>query len=150
MFALFWALLDPVLGNNIADVGGAQSHGQVVLGALAQNTATNYAMFWISWFFNCFFMFFWDFVSRKYWISHWQILIFGPKSTRGPCDDLGRSFGIIFSPKFQNPTRLVNHFHILFYFVFQKNMKIQLFQHPLNSRALGTPLGCKSAKFYSG
>ena len=45
-------------------------------------------------------------------ICHWQICIFWPKSTRGPSDDLGRSFGIILSPKFQNPTMLVNHFHI--------------------------------------
>ena len=29
-------------------------------------------------------------------------------------------------------------------------MKIQLFWHPLNPRALGTSSGCKSAKFYSG
>ena len=39
--------------------------------------------------------------------------MFWPKSTGGPSDDLGRSFGIIFSPKFQNPTMLVNHFHIV-------------------------------------
>ena len=31
-----------------------------------------------------------------------------------PCDDLGRSFGITPSPKFQNPTMLVNHFHTMF------------------------------------
>ena len=37
-----------------------------------------------------------------------------PKSSGGPSDDLGRSFGIIISPKFQNPTMLVNHFHIVF------------------------------------
>ena len=73
-----------------------------------------------------------------------------PKSLGGPSDDLGRSFGIIFSPKFQHPTMLVNHFHAFCFLKNQKNMKIELFGHPLNPRPVGTPLGCKSAKFYSG
>ena len=48
-----------------------------------------------------------------------KIRILWPKSTGGPSDDLGRSFGIIFSSKFQNPTILVNKSHICLYlFVF--------------------------------
>ena len=39
--------------------------------------------------------------------------MFWPKSTGVPSDDLGPSFGIIFSPKFQNPTMLVNHVHVI-------------------------------------
>ena len=61
--------------------------------------------------------------------------IFWPKSPGDPSDDLGRSFGIIFSPKFQHPTIFVNHFHVFL----SKNMKIQLFGHPLNPTVLGTP-----------
>ena len=41
-----------------------------------------------------------------------KIGIFGPKTPGDPSDDLGRSFGIIFSPKFQHPTIFVNHFHV--------------------------------------
>ena len=36
----------------------------------------------------------------------------------GPSDDLGRSFEISFSPKFQNPTMLVNYFHLRSFFCF--------------------------------
>ena len=53
------------------------------------------------------------------WIFHWNFGICWPKSPGGPSDDLGRSVGIISSPKFQNPTMLVNHFHIVL-FVFWK------------------------------
>ena len=41
-----------------------------------------------------------------------KIGIFGPKNPGDPSDDLGRSFGIIFSPKFQHPTIFVNNFHV--------------------------------------
>ena len=41
-----------------------------------------------------------------------KIEIFGPKTPGDPSDDLGRSFGIIFSPKFQHPTIFVNNFHV--------------------------------------
>ena len=37
-----------------------------------------------------------------------------PKSPVGPSDAVGRSFGTTFSPKFQNPAMLVNHFHNCF------------------------------------
>ena len=50
-----------------------------------------------------------------------KIGIFGPKTPRDPSDDLGRSFGIIFSPKFQHPTMLVHNFHVFFEFVFEKH-----------------------------
>ena len=84
------------------------------------------------------------FVSVSVWI-------FWPKSPGDPSDDLGRSFGIIFSSKFQHPTMLVNQFHVfLFCLKVRKNMKIELFGHPLNPRALGTLPMSKSAKFCSG
>ena len=60
-------------------------------------------------------MIFHDFLGfcfPKKWIFHWNFGIFWPKSTGGPSDDLRRSFGIIFSPKFQHPTIFVNHFHV--------------------------------------
>ena len=56
----------------------------------------------------------WDLFSRQFWIVHRNIGFFWPKSRRGPSDDLGRSFGIIISPKFQNPIMFVNHFHNVF------------------------------------
>ena len=37
--------------------------------------------------------------------------IFGPKTRGGPCADLPRSSGIIFSPKNRHPTMFVNDFH---------------------------------------
>ena len=45
--------------------------------------------------------------SVKFWVFLAEI-------PRGPEDDLGRSFGIISSPKFQHPTMLANHFHVFF------------------------------------
>ena len=42
-----------------------------------------------------------------------ELLVFVlPKSRGGSSDDIGRSLGIMFSPKFQNPTMLVKHFHM--------------------------------------
>ena len=79
-----------------------------------------------------------------------KIGIFGPKTPGDPSDDLGRSFGIISTPKFQHPTIFVNHFIVLCKDICSKRMKIKLFGHPLDPRALGTPPGCKSAKFCSG
>ena len=73
-----------------------------------------------------------------------KIGIFGPKTPGDPSDDLGRSFGIIFSPKFQHPTIFINHFHFFCKNIFQKNMNVKLFGHPLNPRALGTPLDARA------
>ena len=55
----------------------------------------------------------WDFCVAKMWVFHWNCGICWPESPRDPSDDLGRSFGIIFSSKFQHPTIFVNHFHDL-------------------------------------
>ena len=44
----------------------------------------------------------------------------------------------------------VNNFHVFVVKNVAKNMKIELFGHPLNPRALGTFPVFKSAKFYSG
>ena len=74
-------------------------------------------------------------------IFHKNVRIFWPKSPGEPSDDLGRSFGIISTPKFQHPTMLVNHFHFCFVKTnSKKNMKVELFGHSLNPRSLGTPL----------
>ena len=43
-----------------------------------------------------------------------KIGIFGPKTRGGPCADLPRSSGIIFSPKNRHPTMFVNDVHICF------------------------------------
>ena len=51
-------------------------------------------------------------ISAKHWIYHLFFGFFWPKSPGDPSDDLGRSFGIIFSSKFQHPTMFVNHFYI--------------------------------------
>ena len=91
-------------------------------------------------------MMFWDLVFVEIWIVDCL-----QKPPGDPSDDLGRSFGIIFGPKFQHPTMLVNHFHVFFVFLkVRKNMKIELFGHPLNPGALGTLPMSKSAKFCSG
>ena len=57
--------------------------------------------------------------------------IFWPKSSGEPSDDLGRSFGIMFSPKFQNPTMLVNHFHVFFLFEVSKKHENRTFRASL-------------------
>ena len=41
-----------------------------------------------------------------------KIGIFGPKTRGGPCADLPRSYGIIFSSQNRNPTIFVSDFHI--------------------------------------
>ena len=47
---------------------------------------------------------------------------FKPKTPRGPDPNLARSFGIIFSSKFQHPTIFVNIFHVfLGKYVFEKH-----------------------------
>ena len=70
----------------------------------------------------------------KKWIFHWIFGIFWPESPGGPSDDLGRSFGIILSPKFQNPTIFVNHFHICFKKKSKKNHENQTFRESLESQ----------------
>ena len=69
-----------------------------------------------------------------------KIGIFGPKTRGGPCADLPRSSGIISSPKTS-----IRPYSLMVYFFFSKqktktNMKIKLFGHPLNPRALGPRL----------
>ena len=48
-----------------------------------------------------------------------------------PSDDLGRSFGIIFSSKFQHPTIFVNHFHIFLQTYFFKKHENRTFRASL-------------------
>ena len=52
------------------------------------------------------------FVHRKFRFFIDFVGFVGRNPPRYPSDGLGRSFGIMFSPKFQNPTMLVNHFHV--------------------------------------
>ena len=93
------------------------------------------------------FPFFLRFVWRNNMDMRAFVCDFWPKTPWGPSDDLGRSFGIISSPKFQNPTMLVKHVHICCKNKPKKNMEIKLFGHPLNPRAHGTFPRSKSAKF---
>ena len=54
--------------------------------------------------------------------------IFGPKTRGGPCADLPRSSGIIFSPKNRHPTMFVNDFHIFFKKRVRQNHENQTFR----------------------
>ena len=83
--------------------------------------------------------------SRKKWICHWKIGIFWPKSPGDPSDDLGRSFGIIFSSKFQHPTMLVYHSHdhshvFLENYFFRKTWKSNFSGIPWTPGPSGPPL----------
>ena len=57
-------------------------------------------------------MIFLELCFAEIWIFHSNFGFFWPKPPRDPSDDLGRSFGIIFSSKFQHQTMWVNHFHV--------------------------------------
>ena len=75
-----------------------------------------------------------------------NIRIFEPETRGGPCADLPWSYGIIFSPKFQHPTILVNHFHICLYLVFfkKKTWKYNFSGIPWTLGSSGPPLGARA------
>ena len=60
-----------------------------------------------------------------------KIRIFRPKTPRGPNPNLARSFGIIFSSKFQHPTMLVHHFHVFLEKYFSENHENRTFRASL-------------------
>ena len=60
-------------------------------------------------------------------------VLFGRNPPGGPRPHLARSFGIIISPKFQNPTMLVNHFHF-FVTKSQTNHENPTFRESLESQ----------------
>ena len=68
-----------------------------------------------------------------------KIGIFGPKTPGDPSDDLGRSFGIIFSSKFQHPTMLVHHFHVFLENDFSENHENRTFRASLEPQAPRDP-----------
>ena len=76
-------------------------------------------------------MIFWDLFFANIWIFHWTFGIFWPKPPGDPSDDLGRSFGIIFSSKFQHSTMLVHHFHVFLEFLFFEKHENRTFRTSL-------------------